>query len=376
MAPALVTSVIAVVAAGLGLLAGLRLGRGGPGSEHAARTVQHAVDAVVRVAGSELDSRLRTGSLEIGLRADGFEQRVQDITAELRRVSQLVTSLQLERAEQHGEVVSRLEQSAVAAASLQTTAQSLREALAGPKSRGQWGERMAEDVLRAAGFVEGVNYRRQSTTEAGRRPDFTFLMPQGVELNMDVKFPIDNYVRCLESTLDAERDAARDAFVRDVRNRLKEITTRDYIDASRTVDHVLLFIPNESVYAFMHESDPTLLDRALAERVVLCSPSTLFAVLAVIRQATRQFLFEQTSDEILQCLTNFAKQWDKFAEQVDKVGRHLASLNTAFDDMNGTRRRQLEKQLDRIEVLQSHHDADPPEPGSPAWQSVRELRAG
>jgi DNA recombination protein RmuC len=336
-------------------------------------TVHAAVDTVIKVAGSELQSRLETGSHVLDLRAQSFEQRVHDISSELKRVTDLVSGLQRERAQQHGEVVSRLEQTAAAAAALQTTAQGLREVLASPKARGQWGERMADDVLRAAGFVEGINYRQQSTLGTGGRPDFTFLLPHGVELNMDVKFPIDNYVRYLEAGTDPERDTARSAFVRDVRNRVKEITGREYIDPARTVDHVLLFIPNEAVYAFIHESDPELLDRALAQRVVLCSPSTLFAVLAVVRQSTRNFLFERTSTEILECLTRFTKQWDKFADQVDKVGRHLGALTSAYDELNGTRRRQLEKALDRIEVLQSQHDAPAADDD---WPPVRALKAG
>jgi DNA recombination protein RmuC len=342
------------------------------------RTVHSAVDTVIKVAGSELQNRLVTGEQALDLRAQAFEQRVQDVSAELKRVTDLVARLQHERAQQHGEVVQRLDQTAAATSALAQTAQGLREVLASPKSRGQWGERMADDVLRAAGFVEGVNYRRQQTLDGGRRPDFTFLLPQDVELNMDVKFPIDNYVRYLEATTDTDRDAARVAFVRDVRNRVKEITGREYIDPARTVDHVLLFIPNEAVYAFIHESDAELLDRALTSRVVMCSPSTLFAVLAVVRQSTRQFLFERTSTEILECLTRFVKQWDKFAEQVDKVGRHLDTLSTSFDDLRGTRRRQLEKELDRIEVLQSQHDlaAASPTEDDGSWPTVRELRAG
>ena len=126
---------------------------------------------------------------------------------------------------------------------------------------------MAADVLRAAGMVEGVNYRRQVAMVGGRVPDFTFLLPKGLEMNMDVKFPIDNYLRYLDATSDGDRSTALSAFQRDVRGRVKEITTRDYIDPERTVDHVLLFIPNESVYSFIHENDSELLDRAMAEKV-------------------------------------------------------------------------------------------------------------
>ena len=101
---------------------------------------------------------------------------------------------------------------------------------------------------------------------------------------------------------------------------MKELSTRTgYIDADATLDEVLLFIPNESVWAFIHERDPQLIDVALRQKVVLCSPVSLFAVLAVIRQAVEQTRLARTSNEILECLAGFGQQWTKFAEALDKV---------------------------------------------------------
>ncbi len=188
-------------------------------------------------------------------------------------MSELVANLRAERAQQHGELVAGLAEHARHSAALASTTQQLREALASPKARGQWGERMADDVLRLAGLREGLNYRKQKALAGGTVPDVTFFMPRGLLLHMDVKFPIDNYLRFLGAGSDAEAATARTAFVRDVRNRVKEITTRDYIDPQATVDCVLLFIPNEAVYAFVHEHDPELADLALGQKVVLCSPS-------------------------------------------------------------------------------------------------------
>src|SRR5438552_7642421 len=316
-------------------------------------TVRAAVDTAVKVAGARLDDRMKLGSKEIELRSQSFEERASGINAELAQLRTLVGDRQTERARQHGEVVTKLEQATKVTNELSRTTSGLREALANSRARGQWGERMAADVLRAAGMVEGVNYRRQATMVGGRVPDFTFLLPKGLEMNMDVKFPIDNYLRYLDAVSDTDRASALSAFQRDVRGRVKEITTRDYIDPERTVDHVLLFIPNESVYSFIHENDPELLDRSMAEKVVMCSPTTLFAVLAVVRQAVDNFQFERTSSEILTCLTRFRKQWDKFSEQVDRVGKSLTASQRAFDDLDGTRRRAFERELDRIDALQS-----------------------
>jgi DNA recombination protein RmuC len=170
---------------------------------------------------------------------------------------------------------------------------------------------------------------------------------------MDVKFPIDNYLRYLESPTDGERDRHRLAFVRDVRARVKELSGRVYIHPDDTVDEVLLFIPNESVYAFVHTHDRDLVEVALRQKVVLCSPSTLFSVLAIIRQAVEQVQLQRTSDEILACLAAFEQQWAKFTDALDKVGRGLDTVRRGWDDLTGTRRRQLERQLDRVGDLRS-----------------------
>ena len=116
----------------------------------------------------------------------------------------------------------------------------------------------------------------------GTIPDVTFSLPQGRALHMDVKFPADNYLRFLEAEGDADRDRFRTAFLRDVRARLKELAGRGYTEPESTVGFLLMFIPNESVYAFIHQHDPGLIDTALAQKVVVCSPCTLFPVLAVI----------------------------------------------------------------------------------------------
>jgi len=134
-----------------------------------------------------------------------------------------------------------------------------------------------------------------------------------------------------------------------VRQRITELSQRHYEAAEGSLDVVILFIPNEQVYAAIFEHDPSLLEGALARKVVLCSPCTLFAVLAVIRQAAETFRLQQRSREIVALLGGFAKQWAAFTEHMDRVGRKLDSLQKDYDAMTGVRRRQLERQLDRVE---------------------------
>jgi DNA recombination protein RmuC len=315
--------------------------------------VQAAVDTVLDLAGDKLGDHMAAGSRELDLRNHAFEQRVGDMATQLHRVTDLVATLQRERAEQHGQLITQITEATRTSERLAETTGHLREALASPKARGQWGERMADDVLTAAGFVEGVNYRKQSSIAGGGIPDFTFLLPRGLLLHMDVKFPVDNYLRHLEADTEAARTTSTAAFLRDVRNRIKELARRDYLTPGETLDELLLFIPNESVYGFIHEHDPALIDVALQQRVVLCSPMTLFAVLAVIRQAADNVRLERTSDEILQCLSGFGQQWLKFSEQLDLVGKRLETAQKGFEDLAGPRRRQLQKKLDEVDELRS-----------------------
>ena len=277
---------------------------------------------------------------------------------ELRHVSDLVSTLRNERAEQDGRFTSGLNHTLEATAKLADTTQFLREALASPKARGQWGERMAEDVLRAAGFVEGINYSKQQTLSSGTVPDFTFHLPKGQTVHMDVKFPVDNYLRWLESDSDADRELLAKVFKRDVRARVKELADRNYIDPATTVDQLLLFIPNESVYGFLHEHDPELIDLALGQKVVLCSPTSLFAVLAVIRQGVDNFLVERQSDEILASVAGVRDQWQRFGDSTQKIVRGLAAAQNAVDELTGPRSRQFEKQLEKLEAVRDDRSSD------------------
>jgi DNA recombination protein RmuC len=296
---------------------------------------------------------LQTRHQQADARLDLVERRVRD---ELGRVGELVHQLGQHHAASLRGVEATLAAHAETTAALASTTQSLREALASPKARGQWGERMAEDVLRLAGFVEHVNYEKQTAVDGVRLlPDFTFPLPKGHVLYMDVKFPLAAYLRYLDAGTDAERSAHRDAFLHDVRLRVRELAAREYPRQGTrpTVDYVLMFLPNETVSAFIHEHDPGLVDDALGQRVVLCSPLTLFAVLGVIRQAFDNFMVEQTSEEILAVLGGFEQQWQKFAGALDAVGKRLEATQKAYDDLAGTRRRALERPLARLSSLRT-----------------------
>jgi DNA recombination protein RmuC len=322
-------------------------------SETVTVEMRRAMEALLAQNESRLESERRlTGEVLDGKKAL-IDQQLDEMNAKLEGVGSLMRTLESDRERKFGELSEQLSLQHEGVNSLLQTTQSLREALSSTKARGQWGERMAEDVLQLAGFVENVNYRKQKALEGARGiPDYTFLLPNDLLLYMDVKFPFDNYLRFCESKSDLDRKRHRDAFLRDVRARVKELSSRDYADsAGGTVDFVLLFVPNEQLYAFIHESDDTILDDAVRQRVVFCSPLTLFVVLALIRQMVENFRLARTSDEILALLGQFSDQWSKFKLQMTKVGLRIDAAGKEFEALVGTRKRALERPLLKIDDL-------------------------
>ncbi|TKJ41056.1 recombinase RmuC [candidate division LCP-89 bacterium B3_LCP] len=317
-----------------------------------------STEEFLKLAKGTLEIQTQAGSKELESKKSLIDQQLKSMTGELDKVGRLMKDLENDRVEKFGQLDRQLRVASEQTARLMDTTGQLKEALASSKVRGQWGERMAEDVLRVAGFIENVNYRKQMTMEStGKRPDFTFFLPQNQIINMDVKFPLDNYLKFLEAESSGDSHNAeefRKQFLRDVKNRIKEVAGREYINpAENTVDYVLLFIPNEQVYAFIHEQDRNILDEGLKQHVVFCSPVTLFAVLAVIRQAVDNFNLEQTSHEILSLLGSFNKQWNEYVARMEMMGKRLEDAKNEYDKLVTTRRNKLEVPLRKIEDLRN-----------------------
>jgi len=310
----------------------------------------------LKLAEHHLKEQSVRGEANLKSKKELIDQNIGEMRSELTRVRELVGKIENERKQSFGELSSQLRFSVEQTRRLQNTAQELNNALSHSQTRGQWGERMAEDVLRIAGMVEGINYLKQkSGKDSTSRPDFTFFLPHERIVNMDVKFPLNNYLAYLKSETDGEREQLKVQFLKDARMRIKEVVTRDYIDtANNTVDYMIVFIPNEQVYGFINENNHELLDEALRQKVILCSPMTLYAILSVIRQAVENFHLEQTTAEIMDILSEFNKQWTKYKEGMEKLGQRIDSAQKEYYALVTTRGTQLEKPLQKIEQLRDN----------------------
>lgn len=271
-----------------------------------------------------------------------------DVTKRLNELNTELQNLRESSSRQYGSV-----EEAVSALAKRTD--NLKDILSNSQKRGQWGERLAEDILRSAGFVEGKNYSKQQQIEGGGKPDYRFEMPPDRVLFMDVKFPLDQYSLYIAAEDDAVRAQAKKQFLDALHGHITALAKRDYLDKAdnNTIDYVLMFVPNESISSFVHEADPELIDTALEQKVVLCTPLTLYAFLVVIRQATDSFHTEQNAADIMKRINLFNKEWAKYTEAVESVEDQFKKMIGTIESINvdGTRFKKLNVQVREIEKI-------------------------
>lgn len=304
-------------------------------------SIRLATQSVNSSAQEILDTKAQVIDATLKGVSNDVTQRLAEINAELQNLREASTR-------QYGNV-----EEAVSALAKRT--ENLKDILSNSQKRGQWGERLAEDILRAAGFVEGKNYSKQKQIEGGGKPDYQFEMPPDRVLFMDVKFPLDQYSQYITTDDETVRANAKDKFLEALHGHITALAKRDYVDkaTNNTIDYVLMFVPNESISSFVHEADPNLIDVALEKKVVLCTPMSLYAFLVVIRQATESFHTEKNAAEIMRRINLFNSEWVKYSEAVDSVQTKFDGLVDAIASINtdGTRFKKLNVQVREIEKI-------------------------
>ena len=303
----------------------------------------------LRMADEKFKDQSKQNQSHLGEKEQLIQKSLENMDGRLKDIVQRSTELKTE-----------LETSKDETQKLRTTTETLQTLLASSQKRGQWGERLVEDILQYVGLQENINYTKQSTMDDGQRPDYTFKLPKNREINMDVKFPLAHYENYLQSSDVQLQDIEKKAFLQDVRKHMNEISKRGYIDTAKgTVDYAMMFIPNESIYGFINQEDPDFIGEALSKKIMLCSPITLYAVLSLLNQATSNFMMEQRASEIMNEVVKFQQQWDKFIDVMDKTGKNLDIAVRQFQDLISTRKRALDRPVSKIVELQKKEALKP-----------------
>ena len=269
-------------------------------------------------AKDDRDDAINVATREMG---NAIEQAKKQIDETIGRVETELDRLREANSEKFGNVDH-------AVAQLSAQAAALTKVLSSAQGRGNWGERMLEDILSNSGFKKGTNYDVQETLSEGGRPDYSFYLPPNRVVYLDSKFPLENYLKYCDAKDEATRKIYRENFLKNVEQRVKELEKRDYANQGdrQALDSVLLFIPNDGVVAFIQENRPMLIDEAARKKVVFCSPLTLYMFLSMMHQAASSFYMEQNANEVLRLLGRFDKAWLAYVKYVNGVFTNFNNL--------------------------------------------------
>ena len=296
------------------------------------------------------------GDLE--LRKQEVERVVQGLEKQLTRYQEQVTALERDRATKFGSLEQQLKTATNETQRLHQTTAQLTTMLGNAKARGQWGEKTADDILQLCGLQEGIHYEKQKNAPIGR-PDFTFLLPDQHKCYMDVKFPLDNYIKLVNSPPN-EQEAHKEQFLKDVRSHMKELERRDYADSeSGSPDYVLMFIPNEQVYGAINEWMPGLIDEALKKHLILAGPWTLYAQVRLMWQAWQNYYHARAIGDIAKTVSEFLTVYKRFSDRFEGLGDMLTKAVTRYDEIARTSYTQLTRKIDQIEEYRKGHGIDP-----------------
>lgn len=285
------------------------------------------------------DAALKHNSQALLESVQGF---VRPMEQALDRYERMMKHFESDREQKYGQIQGELSRMA-------STTDQLVAVLGNSRIRGQWGQKMAEDVLRLCGLQEGIHYHKERETASGR-PDYTFLLPEEHRLFMDVKFPLDHYWRrFIEAQGEQEQQRCKEAFIKSVRDHLREMDRRAYGAGEQSVDYTILFIPNEQVYASVNEWMPQLIDECLQKKLILCGPWTLYAVVRIIHQAWQNYQVSAAVRDIVRAINGFMQDYSLFKKRFGELGELLEKLDTKYREIAATSAQRLDNKIRRIE---------------------------
>jgi len=277
---------------------------------------------------------------DLDLKEKSVENMVRPIREALEKTEQQVRLMEKERKEAYGALHKHLETMTQTQLLLQGETRNLVQALRRPEVRGQWGEMTLKRLAELAGMVEHCDFMTQESVsgEDGKlRPDMVVRMPDGREIVVDVKTPLDAYLSAVEALDDATRTKHLEHHARKVRERVRELATKAYWNQFKnTPDFVVLFIPGDQFLSAALDLDRELLEDALKQKVILATPTSFVALLRAVAYGWRQEALAANADLIREVGEDLYQRLAVFTEHLAKLGGSLEGSVSAFNKAVGS----------------------------------------
>ena len=224
-------------------------------------------------------------------------------------------------------------------------ARRLAQALKGnTKIQGDWGEHILETMLEHSGLTKGREYDTQETlrdktgkpltseSEKKMRPDVIVYYPDDTKIIIDSKTSLTAYLRYTEAENEDEKTAAAKEHVLSVRKHVSELAGKSYQDYVKSVDFVMMFIPNDYAYMLAMEQDSRLWMDAYDKRVMIVSPMHLISVLKMVSALWKKEEQNINTMKIVKTASDIYAKLCAFCESMEKVGKSIENAENNYEE--------------------------------------------
>ncbi|MDX2478757.1 MAG: DNA recombination protein RmuC [Desulfuromusa sp.] len=279
------------------------------------------------------------GDLEARHQAIG--QLVQPLKESLLKVDGKIEQLEQARSGAYARLDEQLKSLLNSQVKLESETGNLVRALRTPAVRGRWGEIQLRKVVEMAGMVNYCDFVEQETADSGRlRPDMIIKLPNGRNIIVDSKAPLQAYLESLEATDDQQRTACLAHHARQIRDHLQKLSAKNYWEQFQpTPEFVVLFLPGETFFSAALAQDPGLIEAGVDQKVLLATPTTLIALLRSVAYGWRQEKLTENAmaisqlgremyDRLATLNQHFTQMGKSLERAVDSYNRGMASLDS------------------------------------------------
>ncbi len=239
--------------------------------------------------------------------------------------------------EQRGELKNELKNLMELNRRITTETTKLTNALKGnSKVQGDWGEMLLETILEGSSLLKGIHYQTQYNLkdEEGRnlRPDVVLHLPDQKRIVIDSKVSLTAFVAYTSATDEAERRRQLAAHIASVRQHVTELGRKEYQRLLNSPDFVILFVPNEPAFLAALQNDPAIWSDAYDRKVIVSSPTNLFALLKLVADLWKYNDQDKNTKEIAACGLKLYEQLVAFTASLEGVGAALGKAQDAYED--------------------------------------------
>jgi DNA recombination protein RmuC len=317
-----------------------------------AEAVSKAAEDLLKRAEETFQSRDR-------LAQEKLSKQLAPVAETLQRFQAQVTAMEQARAQDTGGLKAQIEALMQASTATQHEARRLTEALKrGPGVRGRWGEQTLRNVLEASGMTGRFDFIEQHTTDDGRRPDVVVKMPGGGMFVIDAKAPLNGYLEAQDAQDDAAREQALGLHADSVRRHMNELSKRGYADQfEKSPDFVAMFIPGDAFLCAALDRMPDLMTEALAKRVVIVTPTTLFGLLKAVAYGWRAEEQAANAQQVAELGKTLYHRLSTMGAHVASLGKALGQATDKYNSFVGSLESQVLTQARRFEDLHVDHES-------------------